>query len=83
MSEMFRENVRLAYSVTFLRSLKKKKTFYGMVKQHPLPWQTNQQINREFVGISAYIQAPSQKCIFIRHYLCFVEESPGFVNIRK
>lgn len=43
MSEIFRENVRFAYSVTFLRSLKKKN--YGMVKQqYQLPWQTNQQI---------------------------------------
>lgn len=40
---MFRENVRSANSITFLRSL--KKTFYDMIKQqYQLPWQTNQQI---------------------------------------
>lgn len=50
-----------------------------MVKQqYQLPWQTNQQINRDFVGISTYMQAPSQKCIFIRNYLYFLKESLGF-----
>lgn len=58
MSEIFRENVRFAYSVTFLRSLKKKKLWYG--KTTISTSLADKPTNREFVGTSTYMQAPSK-----------------------
>lgn len=36
----------------------------------------------EFIGLLTYMQPPSQKCIFIKNYLKFVKEFPGFTNVR-
>lgn len=36
----------------------------------------------EFIGISTSMQPPSQKYIFLKNYLKFGKELPGFIDIR-
>lgn len=80
--EKFRGNISSACGITFWKHYKKKKVWYSKTM---IPKSIADKLENkywEFIGLLTYMQPPSQKCIFIKNYLKFVKEFPGFTNVR-